>query len=174
MRLALFTLAILTLALVAAPTVFAQGALASISSFTDPAQFTDVSCIGNADSKPVRGVLDFDALTQVRCEAVGGAGFAIPYAAITRLVLHEGDKADTSSRFSFHELLPRRDMLKSPFGTDRYLTIYFKDPNGHSRSSVVRLDNRNWQILVAVASTKTGRAVERNSRGDNWNWAGAW
>ena len=173
MRLALFTLAVLTLALVAAPTVFAQGAIASVSSFTDPAQFSDVSCIGNADSKPVRGLLTFDPLTQVRCEAAGGAGFTIPYAAVTRLVLHQGEKTDTSSRFSFHELLPRRDILKS-LETNRYLAIYFKDAEGHARSSVVRLDNRNWQILLAVAENKTGRTVERHARGDNWNWSGGW
>ncbi|MGA3028947.1 MAG: hypothetical protein ABSF98_29765 [Bryobacteraceae bacterium] len=174
MRLALFTLSILALALVAAPSVFAQGAIASISSFTDPAQFTDVSCIGNADSKPVRGLLSFDPLTRVQCEAADGAGFAIPYAAVTRLVLHEGDKTDTSSRFSFHELLPHREMLKSPFGTDRFLTIYFNDAQGHVRSSAVRLDNKNWKILLAVAENKTGRKVERHSKGDNWNWSGAW
>ena len=173
MRLAFLTLAILTLALVAAPSVFAQGAITSVSSYTEPAHFTDVSCIGNADSKPARGFLSFDPLTQVRCEAADGAGFTIPYAAVTRLVLHQGEKADTSSRFSFHELLPRKDMLRG-FGTDRYLTIYFNDPAGHARSSMVRLDNKNWQILVAVAENKTGRVVERHAKGDNWNWSGNW
>jgi hypothetical protein len=158
---------------VAAPTVFAQGAITSVSSFTEPALFADVSCIGNADSKPVSGLLSFDPRTQVRCEAADGAGFTIPYAAVTRLVLHQGEKADTSSRFSFHELLRHRDMLKS-LGTDRYLTIYFNDAEGHARSSVVRLDNKNWQILVAVAENKTGRIAERHARGDNWNWNGSW
>jgi hypothetical protein len=174
MRLAFFTLAILTLALVAAPTVFAQGAITSMSSYTEPAQFTEVSCIANADSKPARGLLSFDAVTQVRCEAADGAGFTIPYAAVTRLVLHQGERtADTSSRFSFHELLPRRDLLKA-LEANRYLTIYFKDAEGHPRSSVVGLDNKNWQILLAVAENKTGRTVERRSRGDNWNWSGSW
>jgi len=174
MRLAFFTVAVLSLALLAAPSVSAQGAIASISSFTEPAQFTDVSCIGNADSKPIRGLLSFDPMTQVRCEATDGAGFTIPYASVTRLVLHEGEKADTSSRFSFHDLLPRREMLKSPLATDRYLTFYFNDGEGHARSSVVRLENKNWHILIAVAANKTGHTVERDYRGDNWNWAGSW
>ena len=173
MRLAFLTLAILALALVAAPTVFAQGAITSVSSFTEPALFADVSCIGNDDGKPVRGVLNFDPGTQVRCEAADGAGFTIAYAAVTRLVLHKGENADTSSRFSFHELLPRRHMLKA-LEADRFLTIYFNDAEGHARSSMVRLDNKNWQILVAVAENKTGRIAERHAKGDNWNWNGSW
>jgi hypothetical protein len=173
MRLALFTLAVLTLALVAAPSVFAQGAITSVSSYTEPAQFTDVSCIGNADSKPASGFLSFDPMTQVRCEAADGTGFTIPYASVTRLVLHQGERADTSSRFSFHELLPHRDLMRG-FGTDRYLSIYFNDAQGHARSSMVRLDNKNWQILVAVAQNKTGRTAERRQKGDNWGWTGGW
>jgi hypothetical protein len=173
MRLAFFTIAVITLALIAVPSVFAQGAITSVSSYTEPAQFTDVSCIGNADSKPAHGYLSFDPLTQVRCEAADGTGFAIPYASITRLVLHQGEKADTSSRFSFHDLLPHRDLMRG-LGTDRYLSIYFNDPQGKARSSVVRLDNKNWQILVAVAENKTGRTVEHREKGDNWSWTGNW
>jgi len=174
MRLAFFTIAVITLALVAAPSVFAQGAIASISSYTEPAQFSDVSCMANADSKPAQGFLRFEPLTQVRCESVAGAGFVIPYSSITRLVLHQGEKADTSSRFSFHDLLPRRDMFKGVLGTDRYLAIYFHDAQGHQRSSVVRIDNRNWKLLVQVAENKTNLPVERRQKGDNWNWSGAW
>jgi hypothetical protein len=173
MRLAFFTLATLTCALVAVPKVFAQGAVVSRFSFNEPAQFTDVSCVGDADSKPLRGELNFDASTNVRCESADGAGFTIPYAAVTRLVLHEGEKADTSSRFSFHELLPRRDVLKT-FATDRYLTIYFNDGDGHARSSVVRLDNKDWQMVLAVAQNKTGRTLEQNVHGENWKWGGNW
>lgn len=173
MRLAFFTLVVLTMALVAAPRVFAQGAIISTFSFNEPAEFADVSCLGDADSKPVHGLLKFDPTTHVQCESSDGAGFTIPYVAVTRLVLHQGEKADTSSRFSFHELLPRRDVMKT-FATDRYLTIYFHDADGHSKSSVVRLDNKNWQMLLSVAANKTGHLVERNSRGENWNWSGNW
>lgn len=177
MRLAFLTLCILTLALVAAPSVFAQGAVPSQFSFAEPAQFTDVSCIGDADSKPAKGLLNFDPASQVQCEAAEGAGFTIPYASVTRLVLHQSDKpekTDTSSRFSFHELLPHRDMLKTALVTDRYLTIYFNDKDGHARSSVVRLENRNWPMLLAVAENKTGRRVERNDKGENWKFSGNW
>jgi len=173
MRLACFTLAVLALTLLAAPSVFAQGAIASVSSYTEPAQFNDVSCMSNADSKPAPGYLKFDPMTEVRCDAADGSGFAVPYASVTRIVLNQGEKSDTSSRFSFRDLLPKREMLH-PLGTERYLTIYFKDPEGHARSSIVRIDNKNWQLLVAVAENKTGRVVERREKGDNWNWTGAW
>jgi len=177
MRLALFTLVVLGLALVAAPSVFAQGALASSSSFYQPAQFSDVSCLADADSKPAHGQLTFDSRTHVECAVKDGSGFTIPYASVTRLVLHQGErqneKADTSSRFSFHELLPSRNLLKS-LETDRYLTIYFNDTDGREKSSSVRMSNRNWQVLLAVAENKTGRKVERATKGVSMSWSGNW
>jgi hypothetical protein len=174
MRLAFFTLAILTLALVAAPSVSAQGAMPSYSSFTEPAEFTDVSCLADADSKPAHGLLSFDALSQVRCKSPDGAGFSIPYTSVTRLVFHENEKTDTTSRFSFHDLLPTRDKLKTALTAERYLTIYYKDTEGHTRSAVVRIDAKNWQMVLAVAENKTGLAVQENDKGTNWNWTGAW
>jgi hypothetical protein len=157
--------------------VAAQGAITSASSFYQPAQFTDVSCIADADSKPVHGLLNFDPHTHIECETKDGVGFTIPYRAVTRLILHQGEKqeekADTSSRFSFHELLPHKNVLKS-LETDRYLTIYFNDTDGREKSSSVQLNNRNWQLLLAVAENKTGQRVEQTSKGTNWSWNGKW
>ena len=176
MRLALLTLAILTLALVLAPSVAAQGALPSSFGFTDPARFDNVGCVSNDGGKPSPGVLSFDSTTQVRCEVDGKAQFVIPYASVTRLVVHPGEQNQhlaSAGWFSLHSFMRSKELLK-PLEKDRFLTFYFNDPQGRVRSSDVRLDTHDWQLLIMVASNKTGRQVERDSHGDNWNFFGHW
>jgi len=176
MRLALLTFAIITLALVLAPPVSAQGAVPSTFGFTDPARFDGVSCVTKDDTKPVRGTLSFDAISQVKCEADGKARFAIPYTSVTRLVLHHGEENEhlaAAGWFSLHSFMRSKDLLK-PIDKDRFLTFYFNDPEGHLQSSDVRLDTHDWQLLIQVASNKTGHRIETDSKGDNWNFFGRW
>jgi len=176
MRLALLTVAIMTLALVLAPSVSAQGAVPSTFGYTEPARFDNVGCVSSADTKPALGVLNFDATTQVRCEVEGEAKFSIPYASVTRLVLHHGEQNEhlaSAGWFSLHSFMRSKDLLK-PLEKDRYLTFYFNDPQGRVRSSDVRLDTHDWQLLVMVASNKTGHRVERDAQGDNWSFFGHW
>jgi hypothetical protein len=166
----------MTMALVLAPSVSAQGAIPSTFGYAEPASFDNVGCVGKADSKPAPGVLNFDATTQVRCEVEGEAKFSILYASVTRLVLHHGEQNEhmaSAGWFSLHSFMRTKDVFK-PLEKDRYLTFYFNDPQGRARSSDVRLDTHDWQLLVNVASNKTGRHVERDAPGDNWNFFGHW
>jgi len=176
MRLALLTLAIMTLALVLAPSVSAQGAVPSSFGYVEPARFDNVGCVGKDDSKPAPGVLNFDSATQVRCDVGGEARFSIPYASVTRLVLHQGGQDQhlaSAGWFSMHSFMRTKDLFR-PLEKDRYLTFYFNDPQGHVSSSDVRLDTHDWQLVISVASNKTGRHVEREASGDNWTFFGHW
>jgi len=166
----------MTLALLLAPSVSAQGAVPSSFGYTEPARFDNVGCVSKAESKPAPGVLNFDSATQVRCEVAGETRFSIPYASVTRLVLHSGEPNEhmaSASWFSLHSFMRTKDLFK-PLDKDRYLTFYFNDAEGRASSSNVRLDTHDWQLLVMVASNKTGRRVERNAQGDNWTFFGRW
>jgi len=166
----------MTLALLLAPSVSAQGAVPSTFGYAEPARFDNVGCVGNDGGKPAPGILNFDATTQVRCEVAGEARFSIPYASVTRLVVHHGEQNEhlaSAGWFSLHSFMRSKELLK-PLEKDRYLTFYFNDPQGRVHSSDVRLDTHDWQLLILVASNKTGRHVEQDAKGDNYNFFGHW
>jgi len=157
MRTALLTCALLALFIAFPAPAHAQGAVLPTMSYYAPSQFADVVCplkVGS-NTEPVYGFLSFDSSTGLHCRANGRDQFTIPYNSVKALVFEP----------RVHE--PQSALSRYKVCRSNRLTILYTDRDGKQAKTSVWIPTSDWQLALAVASTKTGVPVDRSLH-DSW------